>query len=93
MADPRVVNLARILVNYSTKIQRGDHVAIYGLPNAEPVKELMLLYQLAIKLLSSSDPNEVVRVTLELLMSRTGASVAGFLHIGEDGELRPDRLG
>lgn len=34
MTDSRVTNLARILVEYSVKVQPGDHVAIYGLPAA-----------------------------------------------------------
>jgi aminopeptidase len=37
MADPRVVKLARILVNYSTKIKPGDRVAIQGMPVAAPL--------------------------------------------------------
>ena len=34
MTDPRVVNLARTLVQYSTKVQPNDFVAIYGQPVA-----------------------------------------------------------
>jgi len=37
MADPCVVNLARILVNYSTKVQEKDLVAIIGQPPATPL--------------------------------------------------------
>ncbi len=37
MADPRVVNLARTLVSYSTKVQKGDLVAISGGPLAAPL--------------------------------------------------------
>lgn len=37
MADPRVANLARVLVHYSTKVQPGDHVAIQGMPAAAPL--------------------------------------------------------
>jgi aminopeptidase len=36
MTDPRIANLARILVQYSTKVQKGDKVAISGYP-LEPV--------------------------------------------------------
>jgi aminopeptidase len=42
MADKRVENLAKILVQYSTRIRPGDHVAIIGSPLAEPlIKEVM----------------------------------------------------
>ncbi len=37
MTDPRVVNLARTLVQYSTKVQPNDFVAIYGQPAAAPL--------------------------------------------------------
>jgi aminopeptidase len=42
MADVRVENLAKILVQYSTRIRPGDHVAIIGSHLAEPlIRELM----------------------------------------------------
>ena len=37
MPDPRVSNLARVLVNYCVAIQPGHRVAIQGLPAAEPL--------------------------------------------------------
>ena len=39
MADNRLVNLARILVEYSTEIKPQDHVAIYAQPVAMPLVE------------------------------------------------------
>ncbi len=32
MADPRILNLAKILIRYSTRVQPGDRVAIRGFP-------------------------------------------------------------
>ena len=32
MSDPRVINLAKILVHYSTEVQPGDKVLIFGVP-------------------------------------------------------------
>jgi aminopeptidase len=37
MTDPRISNLARILVNYSTKVQPDQQVAIISQPIAEPL--------------------------------------------------------
>jgi aminopeptidase len=37
MSDPRVVNLARILVHYSAGVRPGDRVAIMGTPLAAPL--------------------------------------------------------
>ncbi len=66
-----------------------NEASLTGLPNAEQVKELILLYQLAIRLLGSGDANHVVHVALDLLQKRTGASVVGFLWLNEQGELKP----
>lgn len=60
-----------------------------GLPDTEQVKELMLLYQLTIKLLGCSDPNEVVSSAMELLRKRTGAAVIGYLSVSDEGQLAP----
>jgi aminopeptidase len=46
MTDPRIENLARILVNYSTKVQPGDHVAIVGSPLAESLLKEIFRYSL-----------------------------------------------
>ena len=35
--DPRTKNLARILVEYSTSVRPGDHVAIISSPLARPL--------------------------------------------------------
>jgi len=37
MADPRVVSLARVLVNYCCEVQPGDLVSISGMPPAKPL--------------------------------------------------------
>ena len=39
MSDPRLANLARILVDYSTEVKPGDHVAILSQPVAMPLVE------------------------------------------------------
>ncbi|MEM6799616.1 MAG: sigma-54-dependent Fis family transcriptional regulator, partial [Planctomycetota bacterium] len=70
----------------------ASEASFSGLPNAEQVKELMLLYQLSIKLLGSGEPDRVVQTALDLLRKRTGASVVGFLSTNEDGELMPRQV-
>ena len=42
MTDPRIRNLARILVNYSTRVQPGDKVMIWGFP-LQPVAAPLVL--------------------------------------------------
>lgn len=70
-------------------VQESHEDALAGLPSAEQVKELMLLYQLCIKLLGCGEPNRVVEVALDLLKKRTGAAVVGFLSVNDDGALQP----
>ena len=47
MRDPRVLNLARILVGYSTAVEEGDTVAIDGESPAEPL--LAAIYEEVLK--------------------------------------------
>src|SRR4029078_5757729 len=51
-------------------------------------QELLLVYQLSIKLLGCEDPDQVVRVALDLVMEWTRATVAGFLWVSDDGALK-----
>ena len=66
--------------------------SLAGLPDAEQVRELMLLYQLCIKLLGCDEPADVVTIALELLQKRTGASIVGFLWRSDDGTLKPKQV-
>lgn len=60
-----------------------------ALPDNPQVRRLLLLYQLSIRQLGCSDPEEVIRVSLDLLRVQTRASVVGFLWFSHDGGLRP----
>jgi two-component system, NtrC family, response regulator HydG len=55
----------------------------------EQAKQLLVLYQLSINLLGCPQPDEVVRIALELLQAQTKASVVGFLWVDEEGRLKP----
>jgi Nif-specific regulatory protein len=67
-------------------------VPIDPVPDREQARELLLLYQLSIKLLGCEDPDEVVDVALDLLRDRTKAAVLGFLWVDDEGNLRPKRV-
>jgi two-component system, NtrC family, response regulator HydG len=76
-------------------IEQRDMVAFRGLAaisDSRQAQELLLLYQLSIRLLGCDQPDEVVRVALELLVDWTHATLAGFLWISDDGQLRPKML-
>jgi len=59
------------------------------IPSADKARELMLLYQLSIKLLGCDDPDDVVTISLDLLRDQTSAAVVGFLWVDDEGNLRP----
>ncbi len=62
--------------------------ALAAIRDNEQARDLLLLYQLSIKLLGCHDPNEVVQHALELLYDRAGASVVAFLWVDDEGQLR-----
>lgn len=66
----------------------GDF-ALETLQATESGEDLYVLFQLSLRLLSCSDPDEVVNVSLDMLQQRTNASVAGFLWLSDDGQLKP----
>jgi Nif-specific regulatory protein len=70
-------------------MEQDQEEVISGIPGAEQVKELMLLYQLCIKLLGCGDPDQVVAIALDLLRKRTGAAVIGYLAVTDEGGLKP----
>ncbi|HTQ38932.1 MAG TPA: sigma 54-interacting transcriptional regulator [Pirellulales bacterium] len=55
----------------------------------EQAKQLLVLYQLSIKLLGCPQPDEVVRIAIELLQAQTRASIVGFLWVDDEGRLKP----
>ncbi|MDP6445037.1 MAG: sigma 54-interacting transcriptional regulator [Pirellulaceae bacterium] len=53
------------------------------------LQQLLLLYQLSIRLLECDQPDEVLAIGLDLVRDQTKASVAGFLWVSDDGQLKP----
>ena len=83
--DPQLMQT--IVQDLPIAVQESHEDALAGLPSTEQVKELMLLYQLCIKLLGCGDPNRVLEIALDLLRKRTNASVVGFLSVNDEGSL------
>lgn len=67
----------------------SGRIAVAALRHSNNAAELGVLLELCVKLMSCDDPLEVQRTTLELILARTHASVAGFLWVTDEGELRP----
>ncbi len=85
--DPQLMQT--IVQDMPLAVQDSHEDSLAGLPSTEQVKELMLLYQLCIKLLGCGDPNRVMEIALDLLRKRTNASVVGFLSVNDEGGLQP----
>jgi two-component system, NtrC family, response regulator HydG len=64
-------------------------LGLAAIRDAEQAKQLLVLYQLSIKLLGSDHPDDVVRIALELLQEQTRASIVGFLWCDDTGRLKP----
>jgi len=58
------------------------------LDDSQHSRDLLLLYQLSLRLLRCDDPHEVIRVSLELVYERTQAGIVGFLWLNDEGELK-----
>ena len=52
-------------------------------------EDFFFLFQLSVRLLEVDSPDEVVRLCMQRLVSRSQASTAGFLWLGEDQKLSP----
>lgn len=64
-------------------------IALAILKQQESTEAISFVFQLSLKLLSIEDPDQVVQISLTNLKERTGASVAGFMWLKEDGNLTP----
>jgi two-component system response regulator HydG len=103
LADqPPTINALPADETYTTNIVRDTPVrdveqsltdtGVLGLAavrDFEQAKQLLVLYQLCIKLLGCNDPDEVVRTALDLLQGQTRASIVGFLWVDDQGRLKP----
>lgn len=90
VAHPNV-NLSQTLV-FDRPIEletKDDSSVLPWLPSEAQSHDFLVSYQLCIRLLGCVDPNEVTSLTLQVLRGATGADVAGFLWISEDGQLKP----
>ena len=74
------------------RIQMGssefDPAVLGAVHTVEQTQDLLLLHQLSMKLLATSDAQTVIKMSLELLHGRTKASVVGFLSVGDDKRLK-----
>ncbi len=89
-AETEDVSLTQTIVQeLPIAVQQSNQEVLAALPTPEQVQELVLLYQLSIHLLGCENPEEVIRVALELLKERTKAAVVGFLWVDDSEQLRP----
>ncbi|MDZ4821052.1 MAG: sigma 54-interacting transcriptional regulator [Planctomycetota bacterium] len=67
-------------------------LALAAIRDTQQAQQLLLLYQLSIKLLGCDNPDDVIRTALELLKDQTRAAAVGFLWVDDEGKLKPKLL-
>jgi Nif-specific regulatory protein len=82
LAAPTVVKQAQVDPDDSAQL-------LLALENAEFAHDLLVIYQLSVKLLEFDKPDSVIETSIDLLFDRTKASVVGFLWANDEGQLRP----
>jgi two-component system response regulator HydG len=93
--EPPTLTTAREQIAVPTVIKQaqvdpGDSAQLLlALENAEFAHDLLMIYQLSVKLLEFDEPDPVIQTSIDLLFERTKASVVGFLWANDDGQLRP----
>ncbi len=81
-----------LIVDEAIVAEDTGHFILDELNRSDLGENFFVLFQLSFRLLSVDDPLEVVRISVELLYERTGATIAGFLWLADDGQLRPQMI-
>ncbi|NIL98866.1 MAG: FHA domain-containing protein [Planctomycetales bacterium] len=90
LTDERQQKLTQTIVkDHLVNPDSDGMLAVQALRDLQQAKELLVLYQLSIKLMGLTDPESVIRVSLELASEQVGASVIGFLWVNDAGQLVP----
>ena len=90
IGDAENLRLTQTLIrNQPISGRDAEAQGLGAIADARQAQELLLLYQLSIRLLSCNEPDEVTRISLELLREWTHATVAGFLWVDDTGQLKP----
>lgn len=55
-------------------------------------RDFFFLFQLSVRLLSASDPEQVIEISMQRLFDRTESTAAGFLWLNDAGKLTPKRV-
>lgn len=69
--------------------QSWEPDALEAMGDAQKSKELHALYRLSVQLLACDSPEDVARTALELVLDWSKATVAGFLWLSDEGDLKP----
>jgi Nif-specific regulatory protein len=83
-----IENLETIVKEAAINPEDSNQILISAIERGEFAHDLMVLYQLSMKLLGFDNPHDVIQASVDLLRNRTKASVAGFLWRNDDGQLR-----
>jgi Nif-specific regulatory protein len=88
IAQPNL-SLSKTVV-FDEPVSWDDTIAVSSsdlLDQSTQYHDFLVLYQLSIRLLGCSDPNEVIRISLEVAHALTGAAISSYLWTTEDGQM------
>jgi Nif-specific regulatory protein len=68
---------------------QSSSIVVSALKDSARAKDFLVLHQLSVRLLGCDDPDQVIQSSLDLLLERTHASMAGFLWVDDEGNLKP----
>ncbi len=81
-----------IVVDQSMNPRETGQYTLDFLKGQNRGQDFFFLFQLSVKLLGLSDPDEVIDICMSRLFDRTGASVAGFMWLNDEGNLTPKHV-
>lgn len=86
--EPRSTGLT-IVVDKSMNPRETGQYTLDFLQDYNWGQDFFFLFQLAVKLLATNDPDKVIDVCMKRLHDQTSASIVGFLWLSEEGQLKP----
>ncbi|NIP86325.1 MAG: FHA domain-containing protein [Planctomycetales bacterium] len=93
LSDEREEKLTQTIVkDHPVNPDSDGMLAVQALRDMQQAQELLVLYQLSIKLMGAVDPEQVIRISLDLTREHVRASVIGFLWVNDAGQLVPKQM-
>jgi Nif-specific regulatory protein len=88
-SEPEAATIQTVVLEESSAASNTSDWAFQTLRQQTSADDVYFIFDLSIHLMSTDDPDEVIRLSLNRLAKRVQADVAGFLWTNDKGELTP----